>query len=58
MKITIEHYDNIHKVEMPDDTLSGDLMDKLKGMVIFIGYHNNSIEEWILEEADLIERDK
>jgi hypothetical protein len=53
MKIEIKHYGNTYTVEMPNDDLTTDEMfDIFTGLLIQIGYQQESINEAIKELAD------
>ena len=53
MKIEIKHYGTIYTIEMPNDDLTTDEMfDVFTGLLIQIGYQQESINEAIKELAD------
>jgi hypothetical protein len=53
MKIEIKHYGFIYTVETPNDDLDAvEIMDIITGLLIQLGYQQQSINEAIKELAD------
>ena len=45
MKITIEYYNNVYTVELPEDINSIDLLDALKRLMVQMTYHHSILDE-------------
>jgi hypothetical protein len=53
MKIEIKHYGNIYTVETENDDLDAvEVLDIITGLLIQLGYQNESINDAIKELAD------
>lgn len=63
MKITIKHYDievswsNDVENQIIDATTIDEIFNAFKGLLVSLGYHPNSIDSDILEQALQIEND-
>lgn len=53
MRIEIKHYGNTYTVETENDDLDAvEIMDIITGLLVQLGYQNESIKEAIKELAD------
>jgi hypothetical protein len=53
MKITIKSYDTEVSVEMPNDSGIEDVIQALRGMLLGVGFHINTIDSFIDPEGKL-----
>lgn len=53
MKITIRSYDTEVSVEMPNDSGIEDVIQALRGMLLGVGFHINTIDSFIDPEGKL-----
>ena len=53
MKITIRSYDTEVSVEMPNDSGIEDVIQALRGMLLGVGFHINTIDSFIDPEGNI-----
>ena len=52
MKIEITHYEEKHSSEFADENTIDEVMEKVRNLLVLVGFHIDSINGWIVEEAD------
>jgi len=53
MKITIRSYDTEVSVEMPNDSGIEDVIQALRGMLLGVGFHINTIDSFIDPDGNI-----
>ena len=57
MQLTLKHYDITTTIDMPDDISIDEIFEQFNALLISATFQQESINNWIIEKADELNRD-
>jgi hypothetical protein len=57
MQLTLKHYEITATIDMPNDVSLDEVFDQFNALLISATFQQASIDSWIIEKADELNRD-
>jgi hypothetical protein len=57
MQLTLKHYEITASIDMPNDVSLDEVFDQFNALLISATFQQESINNWIIEKADELNRD-